>query len=503
MSTAPIPLHDRMAGAKPYSAPGSEPVTVTATPYQWRDPAQIRPREWVYGRSIQRGHVRAILAPGAAGKTILSVGEALAMATGRNLLGQEVPGGPKRVWLWNLEDDGEELARIVQAACKHWSIGPEDIRGNLFVDSALEGASLKLAASTTTDGLIVNRPLVDALTDEMLARGVDYLHVDPFVSSHAANENDNMEIDTIAKEWAMVAKNAKAGIGLAHHVSKAGAAEVTALSGRGAVALINACRSVMVLNRMSEDEARGWGIEEERRRRFFRVYDDKNNRAPPSDKSDWFTMASVSLGNGVNDEGDNMGVVIPWSPPDAFEGVTADDLLAIQRTVVGLTEHNRYRADAQAKAWVGKVVADHFGLSAESSVKADRARINKILGTWFATGALLKVDGKDGNSNDRTFVEVGTWAVQGVAPTSKKQVGTGVEGEGLQRPHPTCPPIGAGVGEVGSGGKYQGGENRGGDAAAINPALDKSPVVFPARGPARSTRGLILAPGEEGDDVEL
>ena len=453
-----------------------EPARIVATPYAWRDPATIKPREWVYGRSIQRGHVRAILAPGAAGKTILSVGEALAMATGRNLLGQEVPGGPKRVWLWNLEDDGEELARIIQAACKHWSIGPEHIRDHLFVDSALEGAILKLATSTVSTGLVINRPLVAALTDEMLGREVDYLHVDPFVSSHAANENDNMEIDTIAKEWAMVAKNAKAGVGLAHHVSKAGAAEVTALSGRGAVSLINACRSVMVLNRMSEEEARMWGIEDEKRRRFFRVYDDKNNRAPPSDKSDWFTMASVSLGNGANDEGDNMGVVIPWSPPDAFENVTAGDLLAIQQQVASRTAANRCRADVQASAWVGKVVADHLGLSAESSVKADRAKINKLLGTWFATGALLKVEGKDANHNQRTFVEVGTWALQDVPPTSTGEVRGCGAGDGPARPHPTCPPIGAGVGEGGPQVQKQGGGNGGGGAYVEgNPALGIAP----------------------------
>jgi RecA-family ATPase len=149
-----------------------------------------------------------------------------------------VPGGPKRVWLWNLEDDGEELARIIQAACKHWGISPADIQDRLFVDSALDGAILKLARSTNSEGLVINRPLVAALTDEMLARGIDYLHVDPFVSSHSANENDNMEIDAIAKEWAVVAKNANAGVGLAHHISKAGAGEATALHARGAVALI-------------------------------------------------------------------------------------------------------------------------------------------------------------------------------------------------------------------------------------------------------------------------
>jgi hypothetical protein len=471
---APVPLQGGRQstrntdyGADPMPVP--EPVTVVATPYVWRDPTTIKPREWVYGRSIQRGHVRAILAPGAAGKTILSVGEALAMATGRNLLGQEVPGGPKRVWLWNLEDDGEELSRIIQAACKHWSIGPEHIRDHLYVDSALEGAILKLATSTAAQGLVINRPLVSALTDEMNGRGIDYLHVDPFVSSHAANENDNMEIDAIAKEWALVAKNAKCGIGLAHHVSKAGAAEVTALSGRGAVALINACRSVLVLNRMSEDEAKRYGIEDEKRRRFFRTYDDKNNRAPPSDKSDWFTMASVSLGNGENDEGDNMGVVIPWSPPDAFENVTADHLYRVQ---VLVDQGDEVRFDAQAKNWVGKIVAQVLNLSCDSDAKGDRAKINALLRTWFTNGALVKTDGKDKKSNPRTFVEVGEWALQGVAPTSTGGVGTGVEGGEPARPHPTFPPIGEGVGKEGAKAETAGGENRGEERyVAGNPAL--------------------------------
>lgn len=360
------------------------------------------------------------------------------MVTGRNLLGQEVPGGPKRVWLWNLEDDREELSRIIQAACKHWNIEAADLDGRLFVDSALDGAILKLATSTAAAGLVINRPLVDALTEEMKARAIDYLHVDPFVSSHAANESDNMEIDAIAKEWALVAKKADAAVGVAHHVSKAGAAEATALSARGAVALVNACRSVLTLNRMSEDEAKRWGIEDERRRRFFRVYDDKNNRAPPSDKSDWYTMASVSLGNGVSphgDDSDSMGVVIPWSPPDAFDGVTADDLHRVQQRVA----QGQWRADVQAKDWVGKAIADVLELSADSEAKADRAKINTLLRTWIANGALIKVEGKDAKSMARTFVEVGEWAVQGVAPTSTSKVWNGVEGGEPKSPHHTSP----------------------------------------------------------------
>ncbi len=461
--------------------PKPEPVKVVATPYVWRDPTTIKPREWVYGRSIQRGHVRAILAPGAAGKTILSVGEALAMATGRNLLGQEVPGGPKRVWLWNLEDDAEELARIIQAACKHWSIGPEHIRDHLFVDSALEGAILKLATSTAAEGLVINRPLVAGLTDELLDRGVDYLHADPFVSSHSANENDNMEIDSIAKEWAMVAKNAKCGIGLAHHVSKAGAAEVTALSGRGAVALINACRSVLVLNRMGEEEARMWGIEEERRRRFFRVYDDKNNRAPPSDKSDWYTMASVSLGNGTDGYGDNMGVVIPWSPPDAFENVSADHLRNVQAMVAG----GAYKESAQANDWVGKAVAEVLGISASKDAKADRAKINGILRAWFANGALVVVEKRDPDKREmKKFVEVGEPAIDG-APPAQGGAGQGGASGAPKAPRPTSPPVREGVGRM-----VLEKDTQVGRGSAENPS-------FSAGNPACRP---ILAPGETGNE---
>lgn len=392
---APIPFQPVQGKSVP------EAVTVNATPYVYRDPTTIKPREWVYGRSIQRGHLRAVVAQGAAGKTILSVGEALAMVTGRNLLGQEVPGGPKRVWLWNLEDDAEELSRIIQAACKHWDISAADIGGRLFVDSALDGAILKLATSTAAEGFMINRPLVAALTDEMIARGIDYLHVDPFVSSHSANESDNMEVDAIAKEWALVGKNANAAIGLAHHVSKAGAAEATALSARGAVALINACRSVLVLNRMSEEEAKRYGIEDEKRRRYFRVYDDKNNRAPPSDKSDWFTMASVSLGNGVNDEGDNMGVVLPWSPPDAFENVTTDHLRRVQEAVAA----GQYKAHHSAADWVGNAVADVLGMNIND--KGDKAKIVRMVSTWTANDALRVEERKDQNRQMKKFVVVG------------------------------------------------------------------------------------------------
>lgn len=63
-------LRARFDAAEPFAgAAAAEPIRVVATPYSWCDPTVIPPRRWVYGRSIQRGHLRAVVAQGAAGKT--------------------------------------------------------------------------------------------------------------------------------------------------------------------------------------------------------------------------------------------------------------------------------------------------------------------------------------------------------------------------------------------------------------------------------------------------
>ena len=463
MNAAATPLRARLEAAEVVTPD----ILVRATPYLCRDPRTIPPREWVYGRSVQRGHVRAIVASGGAGKTIFSVGEALAMATGRSLLGQLVPGGPKRVWLWNLEDDLDELSRMIEAARKHWQISEADLDGRLFLDSALDGAILKLATSTPADGFHINRPLVEALTEELKARGIDYLHVDPFVSSHSADESSNMEVDAIAKEWALVAKNAACGIGLAHHTSKAGATEVTALSSRGAVALTNACRSVLTLNRMTEPEAQRFGIEDERRRRFFRVYDDKNNRAPPSDKSDWYTTLSVTLGNGDVDEGDNMGVVAPWAPPDAFDGVTADHLYRVQMQIA----EGEWKEHYSATDWVGHAVAGILGLNADA--KSDRPRILNLIRTWIDNGALLVEERKDKNRQKKKFVVVGTWANDQSATAKSSVASHGVAPQQASATLHRSPFKGAGVASRSGAG---------------------------SNGIKTHARGTILAPGETEND---
>jgi len=375
---------------------------VHATRYRWRDPSTIPERQWLYGRQMLRGSLSVVVAPGGTGKTALMTGIALCLVTGREMLGKRVWGGPAKCWLWNLEDGGDELARGIQAAAMHWSIGEEDLGGRLFVDSGLDGAGLCIAYGER-DGFKINAPVVDALTEELKRRKIDALIVDPFVSSHTVSENDNGAIDAVAKLWARVAAETDCSIVLVHHSRKLAGAEVTAESARGAISLIAAARSVVVLNRMSEADASRYGFSDSERRRFFSAMDDKNNRAPQG-KGDWFELQSVLLGNGTNG-GDSLPVVVPWMPPDPFEGVGACDLHEVQTRISA----NRYWQSDQAGGWAGEVVADVLGL--DVTKPADKGRIKSMLATWTDNGALRVEKYADkGKGRERPCYVVGVWA---------------------------------------------------------------------------------------------
>jgi hypothetical protein len=403
---------------KPIPHPSAGPVR--ATPYLWRDPSGIPLRDWIYGRQLLRGSVSVIVAPGATGKTALMTGTALALATGRDLLGKRVWGGSKAVWLWNLEDSGDELARGIQAAALHWEVGPGDLtqvdpQGRewplLYVDSGLDGAELKIAREER-EGFRIIAPVVEALVTELRERTIDVLIVDPFVSSHAVSENDNGAIDAVAKEWARVAVRANCSIVLVHHSRKLAGAEVSAETARGASALIAAARSVLTLNRMTDEEGQRYGIEGNERRRYFRTYDDKNNRAPPADSSDWYRLESVHLGNGEHG-GDSLPVVVPWSPPDAFDGVSVTHLVAVQRELAS----GVYRKDPQARPWAGEAVASVMNL--DLTRPADKARAKSLLAEWERNGAIRMEMKDDDRRRPRPFLVVGNRVEDDAAPPLK------------------------------------------------------------------------------------
>jgi hypothetical protein len=380
------------------AAPESKTPAIYATPYAWKDPTKIALRDWLYGFILIRKFVTATVSPGAVGKSSLLTAEVLAMVSRKALLGI-LPKKQLRVWLWNLEDPQEETERKIQAAALHYRLSPDDIGDRLFVDSGRDQPLV--IAITTRTGAMIARPVVDALVAEILARKIDVLIIDPFVSCHELPENDNTAMDMIVKEWGRVADRGNCAVHLVDHTRKMGGAEteVTVDSSRGGKAKTDACRGVRVVNRMTNEEGEKAGVENHRL--YFRTFDDKPNLQPPADTSDWFKLKGVNLGNGhFGGPGDSVGVVTTWEWPDPLAGMTGADF----DKVAAVISAGKWRENPQASKWVGRAVAEALDLNADN--KADKAKILGMLKVWRAAGSLVVVEDQDEKREIRKFIEV-------------------------------------------------------------------------------------------------
>lgn len=375
-----------------------KPPTIAATPFEWTEASAIPPREFIYGEHLVRQFMSTTVAPGGVGKSSLTIVEALAIATGRALLGIE-PAERCRVWLWNGEDPLEELQRRITAACLYFGITRAELEGWLFVDSGRQ-TELVIAAQTR-DGTRIAEPVVQAIVGTVEDNEIGVLIVDPFVASHRVTENDNNAIERVAKTWARIADVTGCAVELVHHSRKTGGAEVTVEDGRGASALLAAARSGRVLNTMSPDEAAKAGVEN--RRLYFRVENGKANLAPPPDAATWYRLQSVALGNGSGDRpGDRVGVVTPWAWPDPMAEATPEALAKVQAAL----SEGEHAENVQANTWAGHAVAEALGLDCDD--RQDRARIRGMLKGWIEAGALRIETTRDTrNGRDRRIIVPG------------------------------------------------------------------------------------------------
>lgn len=386
--------------APPPQGAGTPVGLIDAPAFVWQDPRTLPRRPWVYGRHLIRGYVSLTIAPGGVGKSSLTITEALAMVTGRPLLDIKVKR-PLRVWLFNGEDPLEELRARVTGAMLHFGITQEDIGDRLRISSGREMELI--VAQDDGKGLTINEPVWTRLEQVMLERQIDVLVLDPFVSIHMVPENDNTKIDRVVKRLGRLAGATNAAIELVHHSRKLGGADTTVEDSRGASAVLAGVRSARTLNRMSREEAGKLGIQDDEAVRLFRVDTGKANLAPLSARPTWRQLVSVSLGNEDNGEpADWVGVVEPYEPPKAMDGITVDDLLRVQQAI---ERNGNCRESDRSPDWVGATVAHTLGLDA----KRDKGRIATMLRNWLDTGALAIDRRKDESRQLRNFVVVGEY----------------------------------------------------------------------------------------------
>lgn len=384
------PAEDR----QPTSAttPANDNRPLLATPFKWLDPKTLPRREFAFGTHYIRKYVSVTVSPGGLGKTSNGIVEALSMASGKALVGIKPPQR-MRVWLFNAEDPRDEMERRIMAACIHYKLKPEDIEGYLFLDTGRE-QELVIAREDKRTGVKVVEPIVEAIVEQIRANAIDVKIVDPFVSTHAVNENDNGAIDKVAKLWAHIADKTNCAIDIVHHLRKVADREATVEDARGAVSLIGAARSVRVLNRMSEDQATAAGVPKDERFSYFNVHQGKSNLTRMDAGQTWRRLESVPLGNGrgLSRPQDHAGVVTEWRWPGSEEIVetVTDEQLEHIKTLV---DNGSYKEGNRAKNWVGQAVA--YALELDMEDEGNRKRVNMLVKALMKEGELVKSEEKD------------------------------------------------------------------------------------------------------------
>jgi len=332
---------------------------------------QLRARQWVYGRHYIRRYLSLTVAPGGVGKSLLVMTEAIAIATGRNLLGVD-PGPRRRVCYYNAEDPMDELNLRIAAICAHHGIPQEELTGWFFPDSGRRADPVIIARGTPA---VPHMQTLTRLKMIIRRRRADVLILDPLANMHDAEET-NEAYRTMLRPLLEIAEDEGIALEVVHHTTKLYGNEAKVENSRGGSSLLGAARVARAINNMSEEEARDLGVTESRRFLFRVDPDGKNNLSPQATDATWFRRVPIHL-QCEGGEIESVASVEQWTPPDPSKRLTAHMAVEARRLIEDMEPKPGPRQ-------VLEVIAEAIG------GEADEALCKFALKRWLATGVLEK-----------------------------------------------------------------------------------------------------------------
>jgi hypothetical protein len=350
--------------------------TIKCNRITYVDATKIPPRPWAYGNYLLFGTAAVLGAVDGAGKGAIAVVTALAMITGKPLLGERVwRKGP--VAIISYEDDVDEWHRRIAAACLHYELDCEAVLEDVHFLTKPGGrvsfASIEDGTVTFPDSAQIIRHLKNI--------GAVLLIVDPFNHAHELDDgNNNVMMAKVAGEVSRIVHEAYAAGLVLHHLRKGSSGQPDDLM--GATSLRATFRSARILQRMAPDIAGQMKITDPWR--YIRIAGSKENYAPPPEKATWFKLIGVPLSNcevdPVYPDGDDVGVATTWQPRPMFEGMDTATLRAVFQEL-HQTVHSPTR-QSKNTPWAGMVLMD-IG-------KRSEREATKIIGAWLESGVLTK-----------------------------------------------------------------------------------------------------------------
>ena len=255
-------------------------------------------RDWIMNGLILKGYISAIFAPGGVGKSLFQLALAVSIASNRDFLSLGLERRA-RVLLINNEDDENEFLRRLAAIVNVHNIDISLLDGMLWQFS---GYGKSFTVARMLGGQVIREDVVDSLDTFISENEIDVVLIDPFVSTHNVNENDNNFMDKVIQEYKTIAHKHNVAINMIHHTTKSSSANGrmagSAESGRGASAIKDALRAVVTLAPMLPSEVVSFELLPEPYHKYIRLDSGKNNYAANLGGPQWFIKHSVRIDNG-------------------------------------------------------------------------------------------------------------------------------------------------------------------------------------------------------------
>ena len=331
----------------------------------------------IYGTHHQKGLVSLTVAAGGTGKSSLTIIEALAMTTGRQLL-RVKPERPLRVWLHNGEDPMMVLNARIAGAAKSYGLTSFDTGGRLLVTSG-HNLPLKIA-KIGNRGYEIDETVVRKIKATILRYGIEVMTIDPLMSFHSVQENDNGAMDAVIKELGKIASETGCAIDVVHHTTKSAA--VGSAASRGASSIVDAARAVRVLAHLEPNELEKLPIGN-----YLKVSETKNNNNARATAAALFVIQGEDLKNGNGRPGKVVPVVKTAEWPQKAGALTDDDARSVEAALVHLGM-GEYRESSKSSSWVGHAISEFFDIRTRTD--NGRKEMERIVFDLIKAGKLCK-----------------------------------------------------------------------------------------------------------------
>lgn len=275
------------------------------------------PREWLLGKRYVSKFITATVAPGGGSKSTLVMQEAVTVASGKDICGEEIKVvGP--VWIANGEDPLDEVQRRLAAICMHHKLDTIDDTKNIFLSG--KEFEMKMAAPGDKGQFTPYQDTIDRIESFIRDNDIKLWILDPFVSCHGFPEGDNTNLSFVMKIISGICDRTNSACSVVAHSPKNVDVSGNSDAWRGAGSTRDAARIMDTVAVMDAKECKTYGVPETMRTWYIKRESAKANMRPPGEDIKWFKRVSVLLPNGK----DHIGV-LEHTELDKVEETPAED----------------------------------------------------------------------------------------------------------------------------------------------------------------------------------